>query len=312
MPVTLPTLGKADWTDYVDYWRDADATWIQDRIVLRAQDDAGRDALGQTPGGVVYNTAKDALELRSSAGGYKTITPIPASLVVDEIAGQTTISYQTAAGKGVVYTIDTVAITAPKFNAINGVLTADATGVMVKTGAKTAKLTTDATSLVSDSPVSAPSLVLTGSGTVLDATNKAVVVGTLTSGALTAASLTSAGAVTGGTLSVGGASINSSGRLTTPSGQGMVSNQGIFYGDANGGVMRHVNQTGPYFQAAANNIYAGGSLSQYFDVQAQMRVFRGQAVQWFRADGAQTGYLATSFYGDPGVGNAPEGAILIT
>ena len=309
MTVTLPNpYGKADWTDYVDYWRDADATWIQDRLVIRVADDAGRDALGNTPGGVVYNAAKDALEVRRAAGGYQTIIPFPAMLSINENtgAGITTIGHVGAGGKGIVYSATEIGIT-NKLNVLGGVLTVDTDGVRVKTGTKTALLTTSATALVSDSPVSAPSLVLTGTGTVLDATNKAVVVGPLTAGAVTAASINSAGVVNGGSGTIGGVALASN-KATASAGFDVQS--GSFYGDANSALMRHVNRSGPYVQAAANDINVGGG--GYMTVYSQLRIAGGQAVQWWRSDGAHTGYLAASFYGDPGVGNAPEGAILVT
>ena len=40
---TLPSQnGKADWTDYTDYWRELDAEWLRDRSVLRYDTEAVR------------------------------------------------------------------------------------------------------------------------------------------------------------------------------------------------------------------------------------------------------------------------------
>lgn len=307
MTVTLPNpYGKADWTDYVDYWRDADATWIQDRLVIRVADNAGRDALGNTPGGVVYNAAKDALELRRAAGGYQTITPLPAMLAVNEDTAnnRTTISHTAAGGKGIVYTATDVQVTNP-LNVMNGVLTVDATGASFKTGAKTAKLTTDAANLVSDSPVSAPSLVLTGTGTVLDATNKAVVVGPLTAGAVTAASGTVSGAWNAGSGTIGGVALASNKAVAS---SGYDSQSGSFYGDANSAIMRHVNRSGPYVQVTTGGqVLSGGG---YTDLYSQVRVMGAAAFIQHYNTGKN---IAPSFYSasDPGVGNYPEGTIWI-
>ena len=42
MVATLPTTGKATWTDFSDYWRNADASWLMDRVILRYADNTER------------------------------------------------------------------------------------------------------------------------------------------------------------------------------------------------------------------------------------------------------------------------------
>jgi len=315
MTVTLPTNGKADWTNYVDYWRDEDASWIQDRLVLRVGSDAERNAVGfGTTGAVVYNATRDALELRKAAG-WSTLNTLPAMINVNEDTTNsiTTLSHTGAGGRGIVYSASQIAIT-NKLNVMNGVLTVDGPaaggvlGVYIKTGTKTAKLTTDATYLVSDTPVSMPGIQITGSG-IIDAVGKSATIGTLS---LTTLQAPGAGALTvnattlnATSASVGGVGISSN-RVTASS--GMVSNQGLFYGDSNGAVMRHVNGTGPYVQTTTGGVVLSGGGT--VDLYSQPRLINIGAIQHWN-----TGRnIAPSFYSatDPGAGNFADGTIWIS
>jgi len=302
------TYGKADWVDYSNYWREADAEWLQDRIVLRAPNAAARDALGQSAGALVYNEALDQIELCSklSAGAtkvYKTLTPLPTTLTTTEVAGppqKTTISHTGAGGLGLTFTAGEVGVTS-NLN-VQGVLTVDANGVGIKAvGAKTAKLSTSATDLVSDSPVSAPGITITAPGTISAAGRAATV------GALSASSATVSGVLTGGNGSIiGGVSLT--GNKATAS-AGFDSQQGSFYGDGTSAIVRHVNRTGPYVQADANNItIAGGGCYMHSLLRIQ-----GAAARIYHEGTGKN--FAPSFYqasGTPDVNAYPEGTIWIS
>ena len=125
----------------------------------------------------------------------------------------------------------------------------DATGLTLKIGAKTAKLSTDATNLVSDSPFKAPSIDLSGgTGSVINAAGKTVDVGTLnatqgtitnisSSGTLTGNVGTFSGVLTGGTVNgtsgtIGGVALASN--SVTASG-GMIAQAGYYSGDGSRG-----------------------------------------------------------------------------
>lgn len=302
------TYGKADWENYKNYWREEDAEWMQDRMVLRVLTSGDRDALLQSPGSLVYNEALDQVELRSKLGGYKTLTPLPTSLATSEAGGKTTIGHTGAGGLGLTFTAAEVGVNT-NFNVLNGVLTVNSTGVSIKTGAKTAKLTTDATYLVSDSPVSMPGLALTG-GT-LNATGRGATLGSLTvegaatvNGALNAASGTiggvghSGGRVTAGALGQGGL--------------GVVTDHGIFYGDASSAVMRYWSGSamgGPYLQVTNSGQVASGGGN--FDVYNQMRIMQ-LPIQYYYG-GVGIWNFAPSFYsaGDPGAQYFPDGTIWV-
>jgi hypothetical protein len=315
MTVTEPlpgNYGLANWVDYVNYWRESDAEWIQARANVRVADNTMRDGLSVTPGQVVYNAASDRLELRTAANAWRPQTPFPASLVVTEGA-TTTISHNASAGKGVIYGPTEVGIN-HQLNVLNGVLTvpADSSGVTIKTGAKTVKLSTSATDLVSDSPVSAPALTLSGTGTVLSAPGKAIAVGTITAdtstlGAASATTLAVSGVATmGGTLGV-------SGVLTANA--GVVTNAAIHTGDASGAVIQQRNSgTGALGAAKLVVLTAavetsGGPLN----VRSGMSMYGGNVINYFDAGGTQRGNFAPHYYGaDPGVGNVPEGSIWVS
>lgn len=65
-----PTLGKGDWTDYQDYWRDDDAEWLMERTVLRYDTDTLRNSEWPNPtaGQVIYNASVGTLQVRSASG----------------------------------------------------------------------------------------------------------------------------------------------------------------------------------------------------------------------------------------------------
>lgn len=300
------TYGKADWVDYSNYWREADAEWMQDRMVLRVLNATGRDALAQSTGSLVYNEALDQVELRSKAGGYKTLTPLPTSLATAEAAGKTTISHTGAGGLGLTFTAAEVGVN-DDFNVL-GVLMVSPTGVSLKTGAKTAKLTTDAANLVSDSPISAPGVAITA-GSLSAAGRPAQV------GALTADSAAVSGVLTAGANSaIAGVAFRAGGY--TEAAQGYVSSGGYFNGDSGSALMRYRNPANgaigsSYLQATQTDVvFAGGNCW----MNPTLLIRGGKAINYYDGAGNFRGYIAPSVYSasDPGAGNFPDGTIWVS
>lgn len=94
MSATIPGdgYGEVNWVDYVDNWRDVDATWLQERSIVRnAADPAGTPAEGR----VFYNAAKHALRLRNSSSTYTTLVGSNNIAIVD---GSPTSEIKSAAG----------------------------------------------------------------------------------------------------------------------------------------------------------------------------------------------------------------------
>lgn len=321
IPATDP-YGKGDWTDYVSNWREKDAEWMQARTILRYQTVAQRTTdLGASPGTgrVTYNQANDRLELYSSTNAWKPLTPLPVNIkIVTDDATTVALAHASAvpADRGLVIGKDNIAIT-HVLRTQDGVLVADTTGLAIKTGTKTAKLTTDANNLVSDTPVSMPSLVLSGTGPVIN-TNQPVTVGALTaaSGTVTG-TLGVSGALTGGV----GSSIGNVGlsggvvtavAATTSTDGGVVSGAGHFYGGTAAAVMRQRNTTSPFAWGAASIAVQAAAIEV---AGAPMNIRNGMTVSdttiSYYSSGSFRGYISPAFYGDPGVGVVPEGSILI-
>jgi hypothetical protein len=307
--------GKSDWVDYSNNWREADAEWLQARGILRYASNATRDADLTTPGvgQVVYNQALDILQLRSSAGTWRNYAALPTNLTAtQDNASGVVLAHVNAAGKGVLFGPSDVQVNYG-LKVLTDVFVVDPTSfVSIKTGTRTVKLTTDAANLVSDSPVSMPSIVLSGTGTVLS-TNQQVSVGVLTgaSGTFTG-TLGVSGALTAGPNStVGGVGLSAGLATAAIQPGGFVSGAGIHTGDANGAIMRFRNTSSgalgnPYVQVQNANIeVTGGPMN----VRSGMTV--SDTTISYYSGGTLRGYYAVGFYGDPGVANAPEGSILI-
>lgn len=305
MTVTLPTsTGKADWTNYTDYWREEDAEWLQERTVLRYADPTARAADWATPkaGQVTYNQTADRLELASgkTPGVWSTVQSfVNLTSTLDDATG-VAISHKGAAGKGIVFEPGKVTVN-HNLSVLGGVLTADATGVSIKTGTKVAKLTTDAANLVSDSPISAPGLNVT----TLTAGSASL------SGTLTVPNITMPGVLTGGTFkgAVDGTTVNGtggtiggvalSGNVASAS-AGFVSQGSFIRGDANMGYWSH---------RAANGTPSGPTVT-VDATYVRFRVPNGIPVD--NVNGGFTGAWiggAIVSGGDPGAANFPNGTI---
>lgn len=314
-PISDLQYGKGNWQDYISNWRQKDAGYLQERSILRYATAAARTTDWPTPraGQVTYRGDADRLEMYSTLRSSWVSAMLFQFLTTpkDDAAG-VTLSHTGAAGKGITLGPANVIMDLP-VNAYNGLLTADASGVGVKTTAmKQALLSTNATELVSDTIVSVPGLHLTA-GT-LDATGRPATVGALTAVSATIPNLTlsgtlsGAGVLNGGSGTIGGVAM--SGNRATAS-SGFRAGIGLFSGDASSAIMSAIGGT-PYLQVStAGGVFSGGG---QFDFYTYVRFLNGtNPVYYYNANSGSVN-IAPSFYsaGDPGAGYFPDGTIWVT
>ena len=315
-PLPVGGYGKADWVDYSNYWREGDAEWLMERSVLRYADATARTAQWPTPkfGHVTYNEATDRLETFSKvANAWSTVQQYVNLVSTQDTTGGVAISHKTAGSKGIIFEPTRTQLDNPIW-VMGGVLGVDGTGVTVKTGAKTVKLTTNATDLVSDSPISGTTLTLSGTLTGVNAT---------LSGTLTSPNIAMSGTLTGGVLNgtsgtIGGIGIASN-IITIPAGglganaAGIQASQGYFYGDANGALIRQRTSAGvapgaPYVQVTSSIVGLNGTTVEFV---GQPKVLSNRSVQYVTTAGLMNGGPVIVQTSDPGVANVPEGTIWI-
>ena len=333
-PITDLQWGIADWDDYVDNWRDKDASYLQARGIARFHSKTDRNAALGTPaptGAVAYNETTDMLEWQSknhSAGtasppdGWLSLVPMP--LYMAKTSDSTTsvgLAHSGAGGKGINWTPTEVQVT-NTLNVMNNVLRTDATGVSIKTGSKTAKLTTDTANLISDTPLSLPSLTLTGTGTVLNAAGKTVAVGTLNADTAVIPSITMSGTLSGNGIVNGGRGTIGGVKLgvlatDTPTGlganiaeapAGFVSQSAKWAGDGTKGLLTFTGKAGQV-QVDDRVGLSGAGIDLNTDTSVRNRV-----INWFDNANTQRGQYAVSVYSatDPGAINFPDGTIWIS
>ena len=307
--------GVADWTDFEDNWREKDAEWLQGLGVPRFTTTAERDAKLTAPatGRLVYNGQTGYLQLRgvSAWADYK---PLPVYLAaITDTSAQVLLAHTGAAGKGVSFTPTNVHVNHDLL-VLTTVLSVTATGMSLKTGTKTAKLTTDATSLVSDSPITAPGFSSTSGGTVTGT----LTVGTLSATAATIANITLSGTLSGGVVNgasglIGGVTLDGN---FAQANLGYVCQNGYFYGTPSSALLRQrtpgtgVPGTAYVEVSSAAVKFIGGDTS----VENQMKVMGGRSVLWYRANGTQIGNISPVVYSatDPGAANFPDGTLWIS
>ena len=316
IPTEAP-FGRADWQDYKNNWREVDAEWVQGRAILRYEDAAKRDSSlpGASAGQVVYNQATDALELRSKLGTWLSYRALPQNLkTVTDTAATVKIAHAQAGDKGLIF--GTTGLSADMPLSVLGVLSADLTGVSIKVGAKTAKLSTDVDSLVSDSPITAPSIELTGTGEVLSAPGKTVAVGTLTAAQINATNIGLSGTLTGGVLNGASGTIGGVGLVGSAAyaASGFIAGGGYFGGASTVAQVRRRDPADGSLGAASVNVtdtYVQmiGDPDIYLDGQLRFRT--GKNMYWYDAAGTHRGYVPAVVYSatDPGAANFPNGSI---
>lgn len=327
--------GRGAWQDYISNWRTRDTSWMQERLILRYQTSAARTSdWGATPkaGQVTYNDETKTLEMWRAGSPGAWVRSLMFQFLTsnkDDAAG-VNLSHTGASGKGVQLTPTSMLVDAPTTNWLNGVAILDATGLALKVGAITAKLSTDVDGLTVDP------LVKTGS--LLAAS--AAITGQVSAGSLAAAtatlttSLTMTGAtMNGGVLNptranINGVQIGWDPGLTVPAAaanlvtanQGLVSNQGYFTGDGGSAIMRQRTPASgavgaAFIQVSATDINVGpnpSTASVY--MYPQLRIMGGKGVPWHNPAGTHVAWISPVIYSgsDPGAGNYPDGTLWIS
>lgn len=293
------------WTDFVDNWRAVDAHWFRDRVVNLFDNAAARLASGingaALPGSLSFLQDVNSLEFFKGGTAWESVRYPNLSVTSDSTS---VLLRQTAAGSGVQLINDGTA-RIDKLNGGAGVLLVDTTGVSIKTGAKTVKMTTDAAQLLVDSPVSITG-ALAASGAISGAS--AALTAGLTAASATLTGTLSAGTVNGTSGTIGGVGIASN-RVTAS--DGALFNGGRFYGQGANAMMQ-ANGGGPYLQVTTGGAaYGGGG---QFDFYANARFLNNTYPVYYYASNAGAVNIAPSFYsgGDPGAGNFPDGTIWIS
>jgi len=314
--------GKGSWQDYISNWRTRDTNWMQERLILRYQTAALRTTAFPSPGAgqVTYNDETKSLEMWRAAPTSAWVRSLMFQYLTsnkDDSAG-VNISHTGAAGKGIQLTPTSLLVDATTTNFLNGLHVIDATGMTIKVGTKTAKLSTDAANLISDSPISAPSLVSTGGVTATGA----ISAGSISAASATLTNIGMSGTLSGGVLNgsagtIGGVKLGGAGVLAnnaTADSGGFASQQGYFYGTSNSAVVRQRAANGTlgvaYLEAAQNDVNVkatGGNI--YMD--GLTRFMGGRSVPWHNAAGTHVAYCGPVIYSgsDPGAGNFPDGTI---
>ena len=261
MAVLPAPYGQADWENFVDYWRDEDATWLQERVILRYENSAARsDQIGDTPGNgrVTYNEETDRLEVysRERSAWIPTLMVLNLRATKDDTQG-VSLSHTGAGGKGVTLSPTEIILDNP-LNVMGNVLKVTGTGVTIKTGVAAALLTTSDVALVLDKPLvlpvtaTQPGLTFSGTtaATAITTGNRNIDVGT---GRVTAANITLTGTLAGGASSVlnaskatiGGVKVGITPNLVEAS-SGFVAQAGYFHGGATSAIMRQRDTATPF------------------------------------------------------------------
>jgi hypothetical protein len=320
----LPDLqwGKGTWQDYISNWRTRDTNWMQERLILRYQTTALRNSAWAAPGAgqVTYNDETKSLEMWRAAPTSAWVRSLMFQYLISsqDTAAGTNIFHASSGGKGITLGPTSLLIDSPTTNFLNGVHVVDATGMTVKVGTKTAKLSTDTANLVSDSPIKAPSLVSDGAISAVGA----ISAGSISSASATLTNIGMSGTLSGGVINGSSGTIGSIGHAAgvlsigagsaSANAAGVQAGQGYFYGDTNSAVMRQRTTSASaagaaYAQVTATDVVLSGTLVQL----GNPRVLANAPLTYATTAGVKNG--GPVIYGaDPGVANVPEGTIWVS
>lgn len=307
--------GAHDWQNYVDYWRDIDAEWLQARAILRVNTPADLAALpAPGTGQTVYvkdvaANLKDVLYMYASVGptgtapGWVPYPALPKFLYASEDSvNRVTLGHHPGNSALVLPSISLspqgVDIVS-NFSVRTSILKVTAADIQMKTGTKNVVLTTDAAGLVVDSPIKAPSLNITGA---------------ISAASITAAAITVTGAITatGQALSVGSvaASAGITAGTTVTATSGFRTGTAAYLGDANGAVIRRADwaagnsQIGVY---GAKISLDGGTT----EVTSQLAIMGGRSINWYNSSGTHVGYGGNVIYSSAEPTGIPNGTIWV-
>lgn len=316
-------VGDADWTDLQDNWRDADATWLQERAVVRISgstpsvgtiNGTNGNVASATEGRVFYSTnTKTLLVTTSATPTYKTVTMSNTLGIVDGISTSEIKANSGATGSGITInnTTGALAFGASTFSStvtFSGAITSTAYLSSLKAGSAGSISTSASGFTINTSGSNAVNLTTSGTGLSID--NSVAVTGALT----TTTSVTvgngltvSAGSVSlpattiGSTLGVTGTLTAAAITATTVTASGLIT--------ANANIT--VGGTTPTIQSAS-----GKDLTVTVPAAQSIRMTAASSTDtyanriYYGSSSAQNAWIV---YGsDPGVGNVPEGTIWIT
>jgi len=198
-----------DWRNAIDNWREQDAEWLRNRSVNIFPDASTRTSVMGTPPMVGLMSF---LQSGSVAGGpdfwdgsgWQSVRYPNLGFTSD---GTSFTLRRQGAGTGVQLMSDGSVNMAKAFMGTGGIgATIDNTGILLKIGADTAKLTTDANGFAMDSPLNITGGLQTSALATLNSltvTGATTLSGTTAAQAVTAASVAATGAVTGATVTGG-------------------------------------------------------------------------------------------------------------
>ena len=164
-PVPL-NYGQANWQDFNNNWRKKDGDFLQTRSVLRYETTVARDAIvDPQPGMTIYNAQTDRLEVRVTAAGgsWNGLFSVD-GLIIEKIGAGTDVKLRhvsTSSSNGMIFSNNLIATQVP-FTTGGGEVRMDSTGLTIKTGTLSSKLTTDATDLIVSTRIKTPYMWSTG------------------------------------------------------------------------------------------------------------------------------------------------------
>ena len=270
---------------------------------------------------MVFDTTRGILQVGRSTG-WADYQPLPLNLAVPtDSTTAVSLAHSAAGGKGLSFTSGGVVSFSADLNALAGVVTvlAATPGLGIKSsGNKQVLLTTSSTALVSDSPVSMPSITLTGSDTVITAPAKTIAVGTVNADSAAITTLNVGGTITAGVINASGGTING---VTFPGNwigapSGFVSSAGYFSGNSGAAVMSFRDPTsGAVGSAAVVTTTDVVTLQGAFtNVHNQMQILDGRNISWYNAAVTLSAPIAPNVVSgsDPGAANYPDGTLWIS
>lgn len=319
MSATIPSsgLGDVDWVDLQDNWRDADATWIQERSIVRVSgatptvgvlDGSSGNVAVAAEGRVFYSTSsKSLLVTVSSTPTYKTVVMSDHISISDGASTSEIKATDASAGTGIVINNTTGAISfgPSTFNS-----TVSVTGATTLSGYLSALAGSSGTISTSSSGFTintsgSNAVVLTTSASGLGIGSSVVVTGSLS----TTTSITAGNGltVTTGTAALGVTTVSSTLTISGATSAAAITASGLVTANAN----ITVGGTTPTIQSASSkDLTITVPASQSLRLSAASSSDANANRIYYANTTAQNAWIV---YGsDPGVGNVPEGTIWIS
>ena len=304
----LAEIGPHNWQDFSDFWREADAEWLQARTTLRVDTHALLPTTVPSPGvgqvvyvrdvagfqhDVLFMYASDSKGDKSFIPGWKPYPALPRYLYASEDSDQR-VTFGHHQGNPATTTIPSVSLSPTGLTVVSDLvvrgtggsadifkITKDDVRITTGVGNKTVVFTTNAAGLVSNFPITAPGFISTGGAVTM-------------AGAVSVGSLTATGTVKANTITVdttltatGAADASQFTAKGAGTAGGFKAAGGQFYGDANGAVIQRI-AGGPQIYVNTAVEIKGGTNT---DVDNQLRVLTGRPIEYRNtANNATLGY----------------------